>query len=99
MYQANIAQRFVADLPAGFDPFALYRRLRETNPATFGGLPGTGGPDRRLVLAGAGSSASTGGTWRRARSRAPPAASTTRRPTGRRPRRSRPASRSGPRTS
>ncbi|MEE7489128.1 aminodeoxychorismate synthase component I [Methylobacterium oryzae] len=36
IYQANIAQRFVADLPAGFDPFALYRRLRETNPATFG---------------------------------------------------------------
>jgi para-aminobenzoate synthetase component 1 len=36
IYQANIAQRFSADLPAGFDPFALYRRLRETNPATFG---------------------------------------------------------------
>jgi len=36
IYQANIAQRFTADLPAGFDPFALYRRLRETNPATFG---------------------------------------------------------------
>jgi para-aminobenzoate synthetase component 1 len=36
IYQANIAQRFSADLPSGFDPFALYRRLRETNPATFG---------------------------------------------------------------
>ncbi len=36
IYQANIAQRFEADLPEGFDPFALYRRLRETNPATFG---------------------------------------------------------------
>lgn len=36
IYQANIAQRFTADLPAGFDPFALYRRLRATNPATFG---------------------------------------------------------------
>jgi para-aminobenzoate synthetase component 1 len=36
IYQANIAQRFSADLPPGFDPFALYRRLRETNPATFG---------------------------------------------------------------
>jgi para-aminobenzoate synthetase component 1 len=36
IYQANIAQRFVADLPPGFDPFALYHRLRETNPATFG---------------------------------------------------------------
>ncbi|MGV7034440.1 aminodeoxychorismate synthase component I [Methylobacterium symbioticum] len=36
IYQANIAQRFSADLPAGFDGFAFYRRLRETNPATFG---------------------------------------------------------------
>lgn len=36
IYQANIAQRFSADLPQGFDAFRLYRRLRETNPATFG---------------------------------------------------------------
>ena len=36
IYQANIAQRFSTDLPPGFDPFAFYRRLRETNPATFG---------------------------------------------------------------
>ncbi|WP_336491239.1 aminodeoxychorismate synthase component I [Methylobacterium nigriterrae] len=36
IYQANIAQRFSAALPPGFDPFALYHRLRETNPATFG---------------------------------------------------------------
>ena len=36
IYQANIAQRFSAELPPGFDPFALYARLRETNPATFG---------------------------------------------------------------
>ena len=36
IYQANIAQRFSADLPAGFDGFALYRSLRATNPATFG---------------------------------------------------------------
>jgi para-aminobenzoate synthetase component I len=36
IYQANIAQRFTADLPTGFDPFGLYLRLRETNPATFG---------------------------------------------------------------
>ncbi len=36
IYQANIAQRFVADLPPAFDPFAFYRRLRATNPATFG---------------------------------------------------------------
>ncbi|WP_430912443.1 aminodeoxychorismate synthase component I [Methylobacterium sp. sgz302541] len=36
IYQANIAQRFTASLPPGFDAFGLYRRLRETNPATFG---------------------------------------------------------------
>ena len=36
IYQANIAQRFTASLPPGFDAFALYGRLRETNPATFG---------------------------------------------------------------
>ncbi|KQP37793.1 aminodeoxychorismate synthase component I [Methylobacterium sp. Leaf106] len=36
IYQANIAQRFEAALPAGYDPFSLYHRLRETNPATFG---------------------------------------------------------------
>ncbi|WP_375454721.1 aminodeoxychorismate synthase component I [uncultured Methylobacterium sp.] len=36
IYQANIAQRFTAALPRDFDPFAFYRRLRETNPATFG---------------------------------------------------------------
>ncbi|GLS43827.1 aminodeoxychorismate synthase component I [Methylobacterium brachythecii] len=36
IYQANIAQRFSADLPPGFDGFALYQRLRATNPATFG---------------------------------------------------------------
>ena len=36
IYQANIAQRFSADLPEGFDGFAFYRSLRETNPATFG---------------------------------------------------------------
>ncbi|WP_200944204.1 aminodeoxychorismate synthase component I [Methylobacterium sp. Leaf399] len=36
IYQANLAQRFEAALPPGFDGFALYRRLRATNPATFG---------------------------------------------------------------
>ncbi|KQP04568.1 aminodeoxychorismate synthase component I [Methylobacterium sp. Leaf93] len=36
IYQANIAQRFEAALPPGFDAFSLYHRLRETNPATFG---------------------------------------------------------------
>ena len=35
IYQANIAQRFVADLPPGTDPWALYRHLRRVNPAPF----------------------------------------------------------------
>ncbi len=35
IYQANIAQRFSADLPEGFSPFAFYARLRATNPAPF----------------------------------------------------------------
>ncbi len=35
IYQANIAQRFAAALPPGFDAFAFYRRLRARNPAPF----------------------------------------------------------------
>ncbi len=35
IYQANIAQRFEAALPPGFDTFAFYRRLRARNPAPF----------------------------------------------------------------
>lgn len=36
IFQANIAQRFSARLPAGFDPFAFYaERLRRMNAATF----------------------------------------------------------------
>ncbi|AWN43536.1 aminodeoxychorismate synthase component I [Methylobacterium durans] len=59
IYQANIAQRFAARLPADFDPFALYQRLRETNPATFGaylafeGLSvASSSPERFLKLEG-----------------------------------------------
>ncbi|MGU3537628.1 aminodeoxychorismate synthase component I [Methylobacterium sp. A54F] len=59
IYQANIAQRFTAALPPGFDPFALYRALRETNPATFGaylaheGLTiASSSPERFLKLEG-----------------------------------------------
>lgn len=59
IYQANIAQRFAAALPPGFDPFAFYRRLRETNPATFGaylsfeGLTvASSSPERFLKLQG-----------------------------------------------
>ena len=59
IYQANIAQRFEADLSPGFDPFALYRRLRATNPATFGAYLDFGplrvassSPERFLKLSG-----------------------------------------------
>ncbi len=36
IYQANIAQRFEADLPEDFSPFAFYEQLRRINPAPFG---------------------------------------------------------------
>ncbi|WP_182083875.1 anthranilate synthase component I family protein [Aureimonas sp. ME7] len=35
VYQANLSRRMHAALPEGFDPFALYGRLREVNPAPF----------------------------------------------------------------
>ncbi|MGH1402783.1 MAG: aminodeoxychorismate synthase component I [Alphaproteobacteria bacterium] len=35
IFQANIAQRFDAQLPKGFDPFIHYLHLREVNPAPF----------------------------------------------------------------
>ncbi|WP_181706889.1 aminodeoxychorismate synthase component I [Chthonobacter rhizosphaerae] len=35
IFQANIAQRFSARLPADFDAFAYYQRLRARNAATF----------------------------------------------------------------
>ncbi|HLH12033.1 MAG TPA: aminodeoxychorismate synthase component I [Methylovirgula sp.] len=35
IYQANIAQRFLADLPEDFSSFSFYERLRATNPAPF----------------------------------------------------------------
>lgn len=38
IFQANIAQRFTADLPTGFDPLAFYLRLRTVNPAPFAAL-------------------------------------------------------------
>lgn len=36
IFQANIAQRFTAAIPASFDPLAFYLKLRQRNPATFG---------------------------------------------------------------
>ena len=38
IFQANITQSFSAPEPDGFDPLALYGRLRERNPATFATL-------------------------------------------------------------
>ena len=35
LYQANLTGRFLAPRPAGLDPFALYRRLRDLSPAPF----------------------------------------------------------------
>ena len=35
IFQANISQRFRAELPDGVDALALYRRLRRRNPAPF----------------------------------------------------------------
>lgn len=35
IFQANLAQRFLAELPDGLDPFGLYLRLRRRNPAPF----------------------------------------------------------------
>lgn len=59
IYQANIAQRFTAELPPGFDALALYRRLRATNPATFGAYLAfedlriaSSSPERFLKLSG-----------------------------------------------
>jgi len=36
IFQANITQRLLADLPDGLSPFMLYRRLRALSPAPFG---------------------------------------------------------------
>jgi para-aminobenzoate synthetase component I len=38
IFQSNITQTFVADVPTGFDAFALYRQLRAQNPAPFATL-------------------------------------------------------------
>jgi para-aminobenzoate synthetase component 1 len=35
IYQANYTQRWVAELPVGFDPFESYRRLRALSPAPY----------------------------------------------------------------
>ncbi|WP_407114586.1 chorismate-binding protein [Bradyrhizobium sp. LMG 9283] len=59
VFQANIAQRFSARLPASFCPFDFYSQLRTLNPAPFGALLRYGNftiasssPERFLKLAG-----------------------------------------------
>jgi para-aminobenzoate synthetase component I len=59
IFQANIAQRFAADLPPDFDPLAFYLRLRAINPAPFAALLRYGGltvasssPERFVKLDG-----------------------------------------------
>ncbi len=36
IFQANLSQRFTAELPLGFDPFVHYMHMRKTNPVPFG---------------------------------------------------------------
>lgn len=57
IFQANIARRFSAPLPAGFDPLAFYRALRRENPAPFAAFVNFGdvaiassSPERFLTL-------------------------------------------------
>ena len=57
IFQANLSQRFLADLPAGLSPFDLYLRLRRRNPAPFAAFLDFGGvavasasPERFLEL-------------------------------------------------
>lgn len=59
VFQANIAQRFSAQLPTSFDPLAFYCRLRSLNPAPFAALLRYGkltvassSPERFLKLSG-----------------------------------------------
>jgi len=57
IFQANIARRFSASLPPGFDAFAFYRALRRENPAPFAAFVDFGdlaiassSPERFLAL-------------------------------------------------
>ena len=57
IFQANFTMRFVADRPADFDDFSVYRRLRAINPAPFAAflrVPGltvaSASPERFLSL-------------------------------------------------
>ncbi len=57
IFQANLAQRFDAKLPKGFDPFIHYLHLREVNPAPFSAFMNLGeakissaSPERFLIV-------------------------------------------------
>ena len=58
IFQANLTQRLLADMPAGLSPFMLYRRLRSLSPAPFaaylnigeGGAIASASPERFLAL-------------------------------------------------
>ena len=57
IFQANVTQRLMADLPGGLSPFMLYQRLRVLSPAPFGAYLGLGdtailsaSPERFLSL-------------------------------------------------
>jgi para-aminobenzoate synthetase component I len=59
IFQANLSQRFRAALPAGANPYAMYRRLRAVNAAPFAGFFNTGdcqilssSPERFIKLTG-----------------------------------------------
>lgn len=59
IFQANLSQRFAADLPDRFDSLAFYGRLRQMNSATFCGYFSTGdtviassSPERFLKVEG-----------------------------------------------
>lgn len=59
IFQANIAQRFNADLPDSFDPYLHYLNLREINPAPFAAYMNLGeikissaSPERFLTVRG-----------------------------------------------
>ncbi len=98
VYQANLSRRLRAALPAGFDPFALYLRLRAVNPAPYAAFleepqrtVASASPELFLRFAMA--------MWRRGRSRGRSGARATRWPTGPPPRPFSPRRRTGPRTS
>jgi para-aminobenzoate synthetase component 1 len=57
LFQANLAQRFLAKLPAGFDPLVFYANLRRMSPSSFGAYLNFGdislasnSPERFLTL-------------------------------------------------